>query len=193
MNIISNTCLGAYIQRDILHQQYNNPFCWNIIDAKSMLYLIENYDSINFMNYELVKDAKWNFTLIIDKHIYVKYVHYLFSPMDDSPRIHNADVYYNKIWEYIIHKYEERLIRMKENNLKPIFVIGTSWPGNFYTAKEIEMIANANTNYKIIISNNNLHANIKRNNVSYYDNNIKLDNLRLSKEIYEHCILGKHE
>ena len=34
-----------------------------------------------------------------------------------------GDICYNKIWEYIINRYEERIERMNNENTKPIFCI----------------------------------------------------------------------
>lgn len=69
MNLICNSCVGGFIYKNELKSQFKNPFIWNIIDFNSMLYLVKNYENVNFNNYELIKDNKWNFNLIIDKHI----------------------------------------------------------------------------------------------------------------------------
>lgn len=53
MNLIGNSCVSAFIIRDFLKEEYTNPFCWNIIDYKSMYNLIKYYDTINFLNYKL--------------------------------------------------------------------------------------------------------------------------------------------
>ena len=185
--IISNTCVGSYIQRDFIKKPYDNPFCWNIIPAESMKILITDFHNINFKKYKLVKDEKWNFSVIIDDKVKVNYVHYLFSKDDAVPRIKNVDVYYNKIWEYIVEKYEIRTQRMLSSQEEPIFIIGTTWPGNYYNKNEIEKIVSIDTKYKIIVANNNIEVPSK-SNVFFHKTNLVLDNEGLAKEIYHNFI-----
>ena len=45
MNLISNTCIGAYLYK-LLNLKFENPFCWSVIDFNSMYYLIKNYEKI---------------------------------------------------------------------------------------------------------------------------------------------------
>lgn len=54
MNIISNNCLGGFFYK-FNNIQFNNPFIWSAILTDSMYYLIKNYDTINFNNFELTK------------------------------------------------------------------------------------------------------------------------------------------
>ena len=142
MNIISNSCLGSYITRDYLNEPYSNPFCWSVIDDVSIINLIKNYKNINFNKYELTKDKNWNFYITIDKLVKVWYVHYRFSKNDNKIRKNDVDVFYNRIWEYIIKCYETRLKRMKE---EPIFVLGSSWGGGALSKDEIYKINNIKT------------------------------------------------
>lgn len=179
MNIISNTCIGSYIMRDCLKQPYENPFCWNIIDAESMYNLIKNYDKINFKNYELKKDDKWNFWIEIDNQVKVKFVHYHFSSRDTKIRKNNVDLFYNRIWEYIIDCYEKRLSRMKD---KPIFIIATSFPHDFYSEEEIKKICSIETPYKIVICNNHIKLNTPH---IFLDTKLFENNEQLAKDIWE--------
>lgn len=127
MNIISNSCLGSFLYKDVLKTVYQNPFCWNVIDDDSLIYLIQNYDNINFNNFELVKDEQNNFYIIIDNKVKVWYIHYRYSTTDKIIRHEGEDVFYAKIWEYIVDCYQRRLERMITSNENPIFVLGTSW------------------------------------------------------------------
>ena len=87
-----------------------------------MLFLIQNWNIINFKNYELVKDNNWNFSIIINEKVKVQYVHYIFDPNAKTVQMHcnvRGDIKYCKIWEYIIQKYEERLNRMLKKKEEP--------------------------------------------------------------------------
>lgn len=55
MHIISNNCLGGYIYRDSLKQEYSTPFIWCKIKEDSFIPLTENLYKIDFTNYELKK------------------------------------------------------------------------------------------------------------------------------------------
>ena len=145
MNLISQNCLAGNIYQCILRERFGNPFIWSVIDFDSMLYLIENWDSINFENYELVKDEKFNFSIIIDDHVKVQYVHYLFDPNSKEIRYvsNPGNVYWDKIWIYIVEKYEERLKIMLENNEKPLFCISnfnTIFKDAIYTEEQLQKL-----------------------------------------------------
>lgn len=185
MNIISNSCLGSYITRDYLKTKYNNPFCWSVIDDNSICTLINDYYNINFKNYELTKDNNWNFYLTIDNKIKVWYVHYKFSEKDTMIRKNDVDVFYNKIWEYIIDCYNKRIIRMIET---PVFVLGSSWGGGALSKELIKKITEIKTNFKIIMTSN-VDIDFKMpDNCFYYKHNLFQDNVTLSKQIYEKYI-----
>lgn len=146
MNLISQNCLSGNIYQNCLREQFSNPFIWTVIDFSSMLYLIQNWKSINFKNYELVKDTNWNFSIIIDGKVKVQYVHYLFDKNCKTPMLDNVgSIHYYKMWEYIIQKYEERLNRMLEKNEDPIFCIcnfRSIFPDAIYTEEQLEILSN---------------------------------------------------
>lgn len=145
MNLISQNCLSGNIYQNCLKEQFSNPFIWTVIDFNSMLYLVQNWNTINFKNYELVKDDKWNFSIIIDEKVKVKYVHYKFNPNCKTPMLDNVgSIHYYKIWEYIIQKYEERLNRMLNKKEEPIFCIcnfNTIFPDAIYTEEQLEILS----------------------------------------------------
>ena len=142
-NIISQNCLNGNIY-SILCEQYGNPFIWTVIDFDSMYYLIQNWDSINFNDYELVKDGNWNFSIIIEGKVKIQYVHYKFDENCKIPqKTGPGDICYCKIWEFIVKKYEERLKRMKERNIKPLFCIcnfNTIYPDAIYTEEQLKIL-----------------------------------------------------
>lgn len=126
MNIITNNCLGGFIYRDILKEEYKNPFIWTSINHLDLIDLIENFDTINFVNIMIDRDGKElgnNFITIIDDKYKIYNHHVWFSAKDNEPRIEGNNVFYNKPWEYIVEKYEKRLKRMP----KKIDVIAMYW------------------------------------------------------------------
>lgn len=118
MNIITNNCLGGFIYRDILKSEYQNPFIWTYIKTNEFIFLCENYNKINFHNYELGKkgNTKNNLFIKIDNKIDLDFHHIWFDETCLIPTIkesiNGCDIHYNKPWEYIIEKYEKRLNRM---------------------------------------------------------------------------------
>jgi len=191
MNLISNTCLSALLTKDSIKQEYENPFCWNVIDFNSMYYLIKNFENINFNNFDLTKDDKWNFTLVIDNNIKVKYVHYLFDKNAKQIITKGPNVYYCKIWEYIIKKYIERTERMLKIQNKPIFIIGSihHLKDHSYTENEILKICKICTEkgYKCIIANKNFDFSTKYPNIKFIktkSTDKQFGNGGFAKEIY---------
>lgn len=158
MNLISQNCLTGDLNRYYFHNEYQNPFVWTVISFNDMYKLINEWDNINFLNYTLVKDKNWNFSIVIDNKIKIQYVHYKFSPQDNKPRKVGVDIYYNKIWEYIVEKYEKRIKRMLEKNQKPIFCIcnfKTIYKDAIYTKEELSILEKYN-NVKILKNCENL-------------------------------------
>ena len=82
MNIIANRCHGAYIYRDILKCEYQNPFVWSQIRKQSYNYLFSHYTDIDFSNIVVNKhawDKTWCLDMLIDDVITVTYPHILFD------------------------------------------------------------------------------------------------------------------
>ena len=150
MNLVSNSCVGAFIQVKEFKEKLNNPFTWALIDCDSMYNLISKWNELNFENYELKRYDNWKFSIIIENLVEIKYIHYKFDKNAKSPIKKDIDIYYNKIWEYIVEKYETRLKRMKELNEEPIFILGNGWTTK-ETTLSIDFIKKLNTLKKKII------------------------------------------
>lgn len=117
MNVISNSCLGGFIYRDILKTEYKNPFIWTAFDNDDFINFIDNFENINFSNVMIDKkgkELKNNFITVIDDKYRLRNGHIYFSLNDSTPKIKGNDVYYNRPWEYILEKYNSRLKRMNE-------------------------------------------------------------------------------
>lgn len=153
MNIISANCLGGHIYRDLLHVKYDNQFIWTRIDSDSFIYLLENYEKVNFDNFILTKESKQleNFRIIIADKIKIQFNHHRFDKNAVLPTIRNVDVYYNKIWEYIVEKYELRTKRLS----KTIDLVAVDdWSDNINVNKILEICKNKN--YPLFICTNRL-------------------------------------
>ena len=125
MLIISNNCISGFLQRDYFKQAYNNPFIWTTIEPNDFINLVLNFDSINFKKFELFKDKDWNFFLNIDNCFDVRFTHYKFNANTSKLTIggpNKNDIFYNKIWEYIVEKYTSRLNRMLTVKEEPTFL-----------------------------------------------------------------------
>ena len=176
MNLISNTCTGVLVYKDYLKIEYNNPFCWNFIDDINYYNLIKNFEKLNFNNYELIKTEDWKFYIKIDNLVTIYYPHYKFSKDYNKITTINDDIYYNKIWEYIVEKYEIRTKRMLQLNENPIFIVGSSNIGQLYTLNQLNKFCTI-TDKKIFLFSKETLINIPKNitviNQFEYDHNNK--------------------
>lgn len=124
MNIITSNCLGGFIYRDVLNQEYQNPFIWTkFLNNEMFIDFVDNFKNINFDNVMIEKEGDGltnNFITVIDDKYFLKNSHIYFSILDSVPRIDNrvyCNTYYNRPWEYILEKYEKRLKRMTMENI----------------------------------------------------------------------------
>lgn len=152
INIIGDSCVASNITLDVLHQEYINPFCWNIINHTSFGYLIKNYKNINFNNYYLRKHPSYKeYYLIIDDNIEVLYHHYREDKNCKTLIKKDNHVYFCDIQQYIIEKYKSRL----KLNSSPIFIIGSSWEIEADKYEKFEYIINQNIEkYPLIVITN---------------------------------------
>ena len=187
-NIIGNSCVSAFITKELLNQEFINPFCWNTIDAQSMYNLILYYDTLDWNNIELIKDKNWHFYTIIDNKVKIRWAHYIFSKNDNKIRIKKPNVYWNKIWEYIVNEYNKRIERMLTYKIEPIFIIGSLHKVHWYNENWIRKICSIKTNYKIIIVNNNMDFSKDYPNIIFHKTKLKDDGIQnnsvIGKELY---------
>lgn len=167
LNIISHNCIGARIYQQ-KNMEYGNPFMWSVIPPEDFWYLYNHYDDIDFSNIELTKIKNDN-VVIVDGKVKVYYVHYRFDKNAKTPiqKIKDGvDIYYNKIDEYILEKYNSRLKRMLEQGVRPIFIVSDR---EFVVNKNLNMHKNDLMKYVnkedcIVVT---VDRNIKGNNVVY--------------------------
>lgn len=187
VNLISNSCVGAYITTICLDQPYVNPFCWNIIDFKSFKNLIEKYNSIDFKKIKLTEKKTLNkYSLTIDGLVTVLYEHYIKSEQYKEVVKKNCNVYYKDIDKYIISKYNARL----KLNKNPIFLAGSSWPNGSYSCDEFkELILTNKDRFRLIIIVNSLENFQKlkifeSKKTKIYYTKLEKNNKQLSLDLY---------
>lgn len=142
--------------------EFNNPFIWSVVFADDMIRLVEDWDKIDFKNYEMVRMTnkialennydRFNNTMtgfLIDNKIQVFYTHYLYGNYTTPTKI-GPDILYNKNFEYAYTKFEIRLKRMLNISEQPIFVIFT-YKRHGWSIEKVKKLLSVNTNYKTII------------------------------------------
>jgi len=188
MNIISNDCTGGTIYKELLKDEYKNPFIWSRIFAENFLCLVKNYEKINFNNVDIFKrskdfEIKNDFYLKIDNLFEVNYRHYFYSN-DEAVIKKDPNIFYNKIWEFILDKYNLRIKRMNET---PIFFINEREDFNKPILEEI--ISICKHKYKLFIWTNYLNE-TKDEKLIILNHNLNIDSpweyIKRDKEfIYE--------
>ena len=187
MNIICNNCVGSRIYQ-YTNIKYNNQFIWSSIDINDFIYLINNYDNINFNNFKLLYEDNKYF-IKIDNKILISYPHYKKNldnmeqiiVENENEEIEDRTLYSPNIENYIISKYKERF---KRNIEYPIFLI----IDYDYNEKIFEEI---NKNYTVYIFTKKKNLVSKYNNIRYLINNSE-NELKRTGDIAKY-ILNKYE
>lgn len=134
--IISNTCLGGFIYK-YTNTEYDNPFIWCIVNDNDMLYILENYDNINFNKFELIKIYSTEtenrlysgfstanrdiYGIFIDNKITIYFPHY-YKTNEKIINERGMAATGIDIENFIITKYKDRLSRI---NKSPLFILET--------------------------------------------------------------------
>lgn len=175
MFIISNNCCGGYLY-NFLDVKFNNPFIWHRMTYDSVYFIMNNFDKIDWYNYEFEKSTrkKNTFNIKVGNDISIHYSHYIFESTAEKPikesifdksKYHfwTGDVKYCKIWELINEKYLNRTERMLSLKEEPCFIVRDDEkylkePSKTYTINDI---MNCDCKYKRIIFTEN--KSLKRN------------------------------
>jgi hypothetical protein len=194
MNLIGNNCASGFYYK-FSGIEFNNPFVWCLLTPEDMIYLIKNYESIDFTDIELtrlddslfknsnlikqrVKEHRNIIGIKINNKITTYYVHYLFDGNCEKPITNGIDVFYNRNFEYTYEKYNKRLNRNGLQENPTFLIVAYSFHGwNFDLLNELCKI---NTNKKIIIITN--FDPVHNNNVYIIKDSLKnLDTESLTK------------
>ena len=71
MNLISGNCFGGHTYKYVLCKEYENPFIWTRLYNSDLIYLIEHFNELNFINYSIEKTTQklLQFHVMIDNKI----------------------------------------------------------------------------------------------------------------------------
>lgn len=128
-NVICDNCLGSRLY-EANGKQFKNPFQWCVIKPLDMIYLMEEYDSIDFRRHELMVGTLNGMEFLktrVDGCFDVWWVHHIKDEAYDeptkvdNPSLRNADLKYRHIETYINETYERRVERMGSS--KPTFIV----------------------------------------------------------------------
>ena len=179
MNIISNNCIGGFIYRDIIKEEYKNPFIWSFIKTDAFLDMCENFNTVDFSNVEDYIDDTSIYLenrtgLIIDGKYPLAFHHVWLDPNYTTPTTvkgwgNDINVKCNDPKMYIREKYFKRLNRMKTED-KLIFCFYDAGKPNENIIRLVEACEKQNA-YGIIISS--LKLNIKTNRILYLESDDK--------------------
>ena len=187
MNIICNTCVGARIY-ERQNKRFENPFMWCLIRPEEFIFLINNYDRIDFKNFTVNEN-----TVTINGKIRVFFKHYK-SGTQKTPTKIDVDVFTNNLTDYVKQKYITRVNRMKHQT--PIFIIIVKDEirptDNFdeYSFTDVSMLKQIRSKYKILVVTN---QNLNRLNL---EKNIKIVNIKTTRQptadIANYILKGKY-
>ena len=169
MLVFSNNCCGGRLYQKT-NTIFNNPFIWMVCPYDSIVYTMNDLCSINWMKFSLKPSSLRanTFILTVDDKIELHYIHYKFDPTAihitqeskfDTEEQWTGDVYYNKIWEFVVNKYVSRVKRMTQVNELPCFLIRDESYGNTGSVNTIKDIAYNDSIYKRIIITKDMSVN----------------------------------
>ena len=130
INLISSDCLGGrYFQKN--KSEFKNPFIWSSFFLSDFIYLIKNWEDINFekIGLEFTDNEYGTFThtptIIIDNAIKLYFHHHFqnkkyLTPTKIHKNIDDIDLGYYDILGYLNEKYNNRLKRMSKE--EPVFI-----------------------------------------------------------------------
>jgi len=187
-NLISNNCVGArYYERK---NGFTNPFMWNSIKYEDFIYLIKNFDKINFKNIKSKftnneiyreKDIENVPCIVLDNKINIYYIHHFYNKEHPTKKIFRNkkseenfnngilnkveyDMSGNDILKYLENCWNKRLKKTNFNN-KNIFVY---WDSQDYTRdNDISELFKLKGNFKIIVISEKDYSNLQDKNHIY--------------------------
>ena len=124
MNVITNTCLGGGIYRDILKQPFANPFIWADMTGASYNSLFMNFFDMDFRNFRIerrfsVERQLHRYYIILERNVEVKFEHVIYDRTALKPTVKGSSVRTKYPRILIQQNWQRRLCRMTE---PPVFL-----------------------------------------------------------------------
>ena len=125
--VISSNCISGYWYRDVVKKQYEVPFIWCNIKLNDFIYLIKNFDTIDFNNVKTVisngelvaSNGKEHVKVVINNKISVYFIHYKQSKENISnPIVKDVDVVCPDVVKYTDELWKERSKRIPYNKIR---------------------------------------------------------------------------
>lgn len=174
--VISSNCISGYWYRDIVKKQYEVPFIWSNIKLSNMIYLIKNFENINFENIEVVisdgeivnGDGRKHLKVIVDNKISVYFIHYKQSKEQiETPIIDGVNVICPDVIKYAKEAWLNRCKRIPYDKKK----VWVFWDDNICTDVDLSQfmsLAKEKTNEIFVLfttKKRNIFTNKKFNNI----------------------------
>ena len=183
MNIIGNSCASSYIVRDILTEQFNNPFVWCSVTEADIIYVVRNYNNIHWENihvdlYDNHTFKTKNVKITVDNQIIIKYPHYCLS--NQPTKVDGINVFSKDIIKWATDKYIKRVSRMLTAG-HPFYILGGTWEdqmmslstrytyGNYTNVYILDNQGIVHDNYLVAIKN---MSKIQHKLMNYVNDNI---------------------
>lgn len=150
--VIGSNCCAGNFYHNFLNMPFYSPFIWAVCPYFSIQYLLENWPTINWWNFEVKpnKERPLTYSLIIDSHVVIHYVHYFISNRYTDAFLKGASVFSKHIVGYLTEKYIERTLRMlSDGEVKsPYFIIHEEEFANGNPKNRLHRILTSDSPYK---------------------------------------------
>lgn len=124
--IISSNCIAGFWYRDIVKTKYEHPFIWSIVKLSDLLFLVKNFDIVNFGNIEFIMSKgevnrrdgdKWP-KILVDNYVSAYFIHYKENKNIEKPLVKGIDVVCPDIATYTKNTWLERCKRIPYNKIR---------------------------------------------------------------------------
>lgn len=193
-NIISNNCVGARYYEN-MGACFENPFMWVSIKLKDFIYLIENFDTIDFFNVnsyltmgEFYKDDVSFLncdsrccTSLIDNNIKIYYIHHHYTKYHKTKKVFRNKISEENFKKGITNNVEYDMVgcdilqylddkwfeRLKRMKKSNKKPIFVYWDSPSYTNDDITKLFSLKTKYTIIVLSEKDYSKLENENCRY--------------------------
>lgn len=177
--VVGTNCCAANFYHNYLNTPFYSPFIWSVVPYKSIITLLNSWESIDWGDIELAPNPvrPLTVTITISNSIQIHYVHYFYSPQHNTPYSKGASIFYQHIFDYTLKKYTERVKRMLNYGemASPVFIIHEEDYNTNQSTTDLISIMTASSNFKryVITHTVNLSTVKRDSNCNYIFDPIK--------------------